>query len=170
MTKVDISKSWAYTEFITAKEQNVLLQFADSVRNLLKGNGPGRYFQDHIEQKYSLPQEYKDVKHRIIDTEDLKDFILDPQFGDFISFNETSGAIHEHKDNNERGFIHTRYNLLLSVPESGGNPIYDGEVINVEERMLWRCEAGLYNHASLPVIGSKPRINISFGFQVRENI
>jgi hypothetical protein len=58
----------------------------------------------------------------------------------------------------------------LSVPDSGGNPIYDGEVINVEERMLWRCEAGLYNHASLPVIGSKSRINISFGFQVKENI
>ena len=132
MTKVDISKSWAYTEFITAKEQNVLLQFADSVRNLLKANGPGRYFQDHIERKYSLP--------------------------------------HEHKDNNEKGFIHTRYNLLLSVPDSGGNPIYDGEVINVEERMLWRCEAGLYNHASLPVVGRKPRINISFGFQMKENI
>ena len=171
MTKVDIPKSWAYTEFITAKEQNVLLQFANSVRSLLRNNGFGRFYQDHIEKVYSLlPQEYNDIKQRIIDTEKLKDFILDPVFGDFISFNETGGAIHEHKDNNEKGFIHTRYNLLLSVPDSGGNPIYNGEVIDVEERMLWRCEAGLYNHASLPVIGSKPRINISFGFQVRENI
>jgi hypothetical protein len=170
MTKVDIPKSWAYTEFITAREQNALLQFANSIRNLLRNNGAGRFYRDHIEQESFLPQEYKDIKQRIIDTEKLKDFIFDPQFGDFISFNEMSGAIHEHKDNNENGFIHTRYNLLLSVPDSGGNPIYDGEVINVEERMLWRCEAGLYNHASLPVIGSKPRINISFGFQVKENI
>jgi hypothetical protein len=57
---------------------------------------------------------------------------------------------------------------LLSVPKSGGNPIYDGEVVDVEERMLWRCEAGLYNHASMPVVGSIPRINISFGFQIKE--
>jgi hypothetical protein len=170
MTKIEISNSWAYTEFISIEEQTVLLKFANSVRNLLQNNGFGRFYQDHIEQKYSLPQEYKDIKQRIINTEKLKDFILDPVFGDFISFNETDGAIHKHKDNNEKGFIHTRYNLLLSIPDSGGNPIYDEEVINVEERMLWRCEAGLYNHASLPVIGSKPRINISFGFQVKENI
>jgi hypothetical protein len=168
--KVDIPKSWAYKEFISLEEQVILLTFANSVKYELKSNGSGRFFQDHIVKKYSLPQEYTTVKQRIIDTEKLKDFILDPQFGDFISFNETAGSIHEHKDYNVDSFIHTRYNLLLSVPDSGGNPIYDGKVIDFEERMLWRCEAGLYNHASLPVIGNKPRINISFGFQVKENI
>lgn len=170
MMKVDIPKSWAYKEFISLGEQVVLLAFANSVKHKLKGNGPGRFFQDHIVEKYSLPQEYISVKQRIIDTEELKDFILDPIFGDFISFNETDGAIHKHKDDNKPGYIHTRYNLLLSVPESGGNPIYDDEIVDIEERMLWRCEAGLYNHASLPVVGNKPRINISFGFQVKGNI
>jgi hypothetical protein len=170
MKKIEIPNSWAYTEFISIEEQTVLLKFANSIRNLLLNNGLGRFYQDQLEKTYSVPQKYKDIKQRIIDTEKLKNFILDPQFGDFISFNETAGSIHEHKDYNVHSFIHTRYNLLLSVPDSGGNPIYDGKVIDFEERMLWRCEAGLYNHASLPVIGNKPRINISFGFQVKENI
>lgn len=170
MTKIEIPNSWAYIEFISIEEQTVLLKFANSIRNLLQNNGLGRFYQDHLEKTHSVPQEYKDIKQRIIDTEKLKNFILDPQFGDFISFNETAGSIHEHKDDNVHSFIHTRYNLLLSVPDSGGNPIYDGKVIDFEERMLWRCEAGLYNHASLPVVGNKPRINISFGFQVKENI
>lgn len=166
--KVIINKSWAYKEFISLEEQAVLLKMAYSVRKNLKSNGSGRFYQDHIDKHYKLSKEYKNVKQRIIDVEELKDFIFDPNFGDFISFNETGGAIHEHKDGNEPGYIHTRYNLLLSIPKSGGNPIYDGEVVDVKERMLWRCEAGLYNHASLPVVGSIPRINISFGFQIKE--
>ena len=168
MMKVNINKSWAYKEFISLEEQAVLLKMAYSVRKNLKSNGAARFYQDHIDKHYKLSNEYNNVKQRIIDIEGLKEFIFDTRFGDFISFNETGGAIHEHKDINESGYIHTRYNLLLSVPESGGNPIYDGKVVDIEERMLWRCEAGLYNHASLPVVGSIPRINISFGFQIKE--
>ena len=168
MMKVNINRSWAYKEFISMDEQAVLLKMAGVVRKNLKPNGFGRFYQDHIDKHYLLSKEYKDVKQRIIDVEELTDYILDTNFGDFISFNDTGGAIHEHKDGNKPGYIHTRYNLLLSVPESGGNPIYDGEVVDVEERMLWRCEAGLYNHASMPVVGSIPRINISFGFQIKE--
>jgi hypothetical protein len=168
--KININNSWAYKEFITVEEQKVLLQFARSIRNDLtvRANGPGRFFLDHIDKHFTLPKEYVDVKQRIIDTENLKDFILDPNFGDFISFNETTASIHEHTDPNESGYIHTRYNLLLSVPESGGNPIYGGKVLDIEERMIWRCEAGLYTHASTPVIGKKSRINISFGFQIKK--
>ena len=54
------------------------------------------------------------------------------------------------------------------MPDVGGNPIYENDIVEVKEKMLWRCEAGLYNHSSVEVRGSKPRINISFGFQIKK--
>jgi hypothetical protein len=87
-----------------------------------------------------------------------------------LSFNYEGAAIHNHKDPNLKNHVHTRYNLLLRLPNGGGNPIYDGKILTVKEKMLWRCEAGLFNHASLAVVGDKPRINISFGFQLGTNI
>ena len=168
MTKIDIPNSWAYKDFITLEEQNVLLEFSNKQQAHLRNNGAGRFYVDHITTKFSVPKEYKIVKQRIIDTENLTDFLLDPTFGDFLSFNTVDGAIHSHTDPNNDGYIHTRYNLLLSVPESGGKPIYDNKIFDIEERMLWRCEAGLYNHASTPVVGERSRINISFGFQIKK--
>jgi hypothetical protein len=168
MTKIDIPNSWAYKNFITPEEQNVLLEFSHKQKAHLQTNGYNRLFVDHIATKLSVPKEYKIVKQRIIDTENLKDFLLDPTFGDFLSFNNRSGAIFPHKDPNTDGYIHTRYNLILSIPDFGGKPIYGNKIFDIEERMLWRCEAGLYNHSSTPVVGDKPRINISFGFQIKK--
>lgn len=168
MTKIDIPNSWAYKDFITLEEQNVLLEFSHKQKEHLQKNGHGRFFIDHIMTKFSVPEELKIVKQRIIDIENLTDFLLDPMFGDFLNFNTNYGAIHPHKDSNNDGYIHTRYNLILSAPESGGKPIYDNEIFDIEERMLWRCEAGLYNHGSTVVFGKKSRINISFGFQIRK--
>ena len=168
MTKIDIPNSWAYKNFITLEEQNVLLEFSHKQYAHLQKNGHGRFYVDHVATKLSVPEEYKIVKQRIIDTENLKDFLLDPTFGDFLSFNTVGGAIHSHTDPNNDGYVHTRYNLILSVPDSGGKPIYDNKTFDIEERMLWRCEAGLYNHASTPVVGVRKRINISFGFQIKK--
>ena len=158
--------TWAYENFISDEEQGVLLEFAFRVRPLLQNNGHGRYYAPHVIDTLNPPKEFFIIKNRIIETEKLTDYELDSIFGDFISFNEDGGAIHPHTDSNHTNRIHTRYNLLLSVPEVGGNPIYDGVVLQVKDKMLWRCEAGLYTHASLPVVGNKPRINISFGFQL----
>lgn len=165
-TKIDLPNTWAYENFISDAEQKVLLEFAFRVKPFLQNNGPGRYYAPHVIETLNPPKEFFDVKNRIIQLENLKDFEVDSIFGDFISFNEEGGAIHPHTDPNHPNRIHTRYNLLLSMPEVGGNPIYNGVVLQVKEKMLWRCEAGLYTHESLPVIKDKPRINISFGFQL----
>ena len=166
MTKIDLPNTWAYENFINDAECEALLKYCYSKRPNFRDNGFGRFYADHIVSRLNPPKVFLDVKQRIIETENFTDYELDSIFEDFISFNEDGGAIHEHKDQNHPNRIHTRYNLLLSVPEKGGNPIYDGQVITVKEKMLWRCEAGKFNHASLPVQGTKPRINISFGFQL----
>jgi hypothetical protein len=167
MIKVFLPNTWAYEDFITDEEQKSLLDFAFSIRSRLQNNGNGRFYADHVVSRLKPPKEFLHVKQRIIETENFIDYEIDSIFEDFLSFNEDGGAIHKHKDQNHPNRIHTRYNLLLSLPEEGGNPIYDGKVIQIKEKMIWRCEAGLYNHASLPVKGTKPRINISFGFQLK---
>ena len=42
--------------------------------------------------------------------------------------------------------------------------ISDNEILEVKERMMWRCDAGLIEHSSIPNKGKIPRINLSFGF------
>jgi hypothetical protein len=72
-------------------------------------------------------------------------------------------------DNGEDDRYYTRrYNILVSLPTEGGNPIYGGEILNVKELMLWRCDAGLVEHSSVPNKGDRLRINLSFGFLMQK--
>lgn len=158
--------TWGYFDFISDDERLVLIDWANDNFSKTKNNGNGRYFIPKVNEWPNLPKEYMLVKQRIIDTDRLN-YIIDPTFGDFLSFNLEGGNIHKHTDPNSTGRTHTRYNLLLSVPDEGGQPIYGGEYkIDYEEKFIWRCEAGKHTHESLPVVGTKPRINISFGFQI----
>lgn len=72
--------------------------------------------------------------------------------------------MHEHRDHNHRGLIHTRFNVLVSKPEAGGEPINNGRMIDVNEGEVWRCNAGLDLHSCTKVVGNKPRIVLSFGY------
>lgn len=36
----------------------------------------------------------------------------------------------------------------------------------LEEKMIWRCEAGKYTHGSTKVESEKPRITLSLGFLI----
>ncbi len=56
------------------------------------------------------------------------------------------------------------------MPNEGGQPIYDGEILDVGERALWMCEASLVKHASVINQGSRMRLNISYGFYVPKSL
>lgn len=111
-----------------------------------------------------LPKEFKEIKQKIISFFNLKDAQQEPVFKDFCGFITETGFVHKHKDPNKDGLIHTRFNVLLSKPISGGIPVIDGKEINVTEGEVWECKAGIYEHWTTPVVGSKPRIVLSFGF------
>jgi hypothetical protein len=34
--------------------------------------------------------------------------------------------------------------------------------------MVWRCVAGKVKHGSVPVVGDKPRITLTLGFQIKD--
>jgi len=160
--------TWGYYDFISEKEQTILLYWAKNNFHRLLPNpiSPNRFFAARVNTFDNLPIEYNIIKQRIIEIDNIIPYKIDPSYGDFLSFNFEGGAIHKHIDSNQRGHIHTRYNLILSKPEQGGHPIYNDKKIPFEERFIWRTQAGKFYHESMPVIGKKPRVNISFGFSI----
>jgi hypothetical protein len=56
------------------------------------------------------------------------------------------------------------------MPNSGGQPIYGDDVLDVKERVLWMCEASLVKHSSVINEGSRMRLNISYGFYIPKQL
>ena len=88
---------------------------------------------------------------------------VEPKFKNLTGNNYMDGVfVHEHLDFAPEGFVHTRCNLMLRKPLDGGNPILDGEEINIEEGDLWLCLASLEVHSTTPIFGGE-RLIFSFG-------
>lgn len=124
--------------------------------------GPNRRFK--VLEGIEYPQEILKVKNLIVDKFKLHKVAQEPMFKDFCGFITEGGYVHKHKDPNQGSLVHTRFNLLVSKPLAGGIAVINGEEVNVEEGEVWRCDAGLYEHWTTPVVGYKPRIILSFGF------
>ena len=93
----------------------------------------------------------------------LKPHCLEPIFKNFIGNHFKDGAsVHEHTDEAPKGFVHTRCNLMLKKPIKGGNPVLDGEEIQIDKNDLWLCLASLEKHYTTPVEGGE-RLIFSFG-------
>lgn len=127
-------------------------------------NGYARQFG--ILQDTNPPEEVWSIKQQVVDMYGLHNAKQEPHFKDYCGFITNGGYIHQHTDPNEGKLIHTRFNVLVSKPNKGGEPIQDGKMIHVEEGDIWRCDAGLVKHWCNQVIGSKPRIVLSFGFLI----
>lgn len=168
MSSTVLPDTYVYKDFISEEERISIFEWAKQAyvdNKLVKNEGSNRFFNTFSSIK-NIPSLILDIKEKIIRRERLNNSRLDPWYGDFLSFNFSGAAIHLHTDPNLDKCTHTRYNLIINKPESGGDILYNGSIIPVEEKMLWRCEAGRYLHGSSAVVGSKPRVNISFGFQI----
>jgi hypothetical protein len=51
---------------------------------------------------------------------------------------------------------------MLKKPLKGGNPVLDGEEIQVDQNDLWLCLASLEKHRTTPIEGGE-RLIFSFG-------
>jgi hypothetical protein len=180
MEKIILSDTYGYEEFITKKEQEELLLWTDSNLHLFRVNTLN---SDNIDAPYGSRRTcklrkvenspldlVKKIKDRVIEIEKINDWILDPKFEDAIGINKEGGSIHLHSDSNLEGYTHVRYNVILSYPNIGGHSIYNGKINELKERMVWRCVAGKVRHGSTPVIGEKPRITLSLGFQIKDKV
>ena len=127
-------------------------------------NGYGRQFG--VLEKFNPPTEVWDIKNKIIDLYGLQSAKQEPLFKDYCGYITNGGAIHKHTDPNDGHLIHTRFNVLISKPIEGGEPIQNDKIISVNEGDVWRCDAGKVLHWCNEVKGDKPRIVLSFGFLI----
>lgn len=129
-----------------------------------KNNPAGANRKFKVLDGNDYPQEALEVKNQIVSAFNLEGKQQEPMYKDFCGFITEGGFVHKHRDPNIGQLTHTRFNVLVSKPLAGGVAVIDGKEINVEEGDVWRCDAGLYEHWTTPVIGAKPRIVLSFGF------
>ena len=168
MDKIKIGSTYGYTDFITIDEQQLLMGWVNDHQSKFQINGPGRKF-GVIQRIVSMPFPLLEIlRQRVVDLESIKDFKPEPVFQDYIGINSTGGAIHTHTDPNQPPYIHTRFNVVLSYPEQGGESLYGNEVNALQERLVWKCIAGKVIHGSTPVVGNKPRITLSLGFLIND--
>lgn len=88
---------------------------------------------------------------------------LEPIYKIFTGIHYEQGAFtHLHKDFAPENYAHVRCNVLLEKPKSGGMPIIDGKVLDIDVGDMWIVLASLELHGSTPISGPN-RIIKSFG-------
>jgi hypothetical protein len=185
--KRHVGKTYCYDEFITVEEQKILRNYILSIQDMMGhavSNGYKKEYDVLIRRSIgtlALKKHYNlepiplvtEIKKRIVDLEDIRPPITDDLIiGDWFGITDEDAFVEPHTDEVEPPYLDyytRRYNVIISMPDEGGQPIYDGDVLDVGERALWGCEAGLVKHASVPNVGSRMRLNISYGFFVPKN-
>lgn len=167
--KQQIGSTYFYDNFISQEEQEVIRNWALRNEKYLIPNSSGPFRSRELFKKIPEKLELLDeIKRKIIEIEELHDNKFEPFRGDFVSIQRNGAKVPTHVDHNPKDTtLHSRrYNVFILLPEKGGLPIYDGEVLNVSERTLLKVESGLISHSTTQVEGEVPRIILSYGFAV----
>jgi len=167
-----MNETYGYVDFISDEEKNTLLKWTFENEDKFFSNKIGEYGEGKkigiLQSIENSPLELVSIiKKRIIEVENINDWVLDPTFQDAIGINRKGGAIHQHTDPNLDGYTHVRYNVILQYPEEGGDSLYNGKINKLQENMVWRCVAGRVVHGSTPVIGDRHRVTLTLGFQIK---
>lgn len=169
MNKILLENTYGYEDFITEEERLFLEEWAIKNHSYLKRNSEGPYRNfGRLDSIPNLPSLIKELKDKLVKLESIEKVIEAPQNADWLGIQKETAFVEPHIDYNgpDNRFYTRRYNILISLPEEGGQPIYGNKVLEVKERMIWRCDAGLVVHSSVPNKGKRPRINLSFGFLI----
>lgn len=167
MNKVILENTYGYEDFITEEERLFLEEWAILNNSNFKRNSEGPYRNfGRLDSLPETPKLVKELKNKLIELESIEKVIEAPQNADWLGIQKETAYVEPHMDYNgpDNRYYTRRYNILISLPEEGGQPIYGNKVLNVKERMIWRCDAGLFVHSSIPNKGQRLRINLSFGF------
>jgi hypothetical protein len=154
-------------EIITKQEQKIILKWIHDNRDKFNINecGKNRKFIS-LRNIYNTPKIIFEIKKRILINENITEWDEDPFFGDLITCNTHGGFIHNHTDPTLPNKTHLRFNLFLSKPIWGGDPIYNNEKLKFKERTYIKYNVNQHYHSSTSVLGFKPRIAISYGISI----
>lgn len=165
--KVNLKGTYGYKNFISDDERQTLLDWVNINEDnfILNKFSNRRFFK--FDKDSTINGLVSEIKNRVITIESISNWKEEPTYMDYIGINYEGGNIHLHTDLNDGDFIHTRYNVILSYPEEGGESIYGKDINVLEENMVWKCVAGKILHGSTPVKGKKKRITLSLGFLIK---
>ena len=139
-----IVKQWSYANKIFPAKDGFITNNAGSGRRFAVCSNP--VFRNEVFKEFGLTPELEE-----------------PIFKNFTGNHYLDGAfVHEHTDPAPDGYVHVRCNLMLQKPQEGGDPIIDGEKLNVQNGDLWICLASLEPHSSTPIKNGE-RFIFSFG-------
>ena len=173
--KHEIGSTYFYDNFITEDEQEIIREWAlRNEKHLIPGpKGPNRSRElfEKIPENLSI---LRDIKTRIIESENLHEIATDSVRGDYLSIQRNHAVVPPHMDitiqpGNGVWYYMRRYNIFISLPEIGGLPIYAGETLNITERSMLKVDAGLVIHGTTQIVGELPRIMLSYGFSIYQN-
>lgn len=162
--------------FISVEEQSELRQIALAYfeTGVLEANakGPHRY-RAKIWGTENCTPFIKRLGGRIIEFFQLQGCPVDPQLGWIISLIEKGGQVHPHYDkypyHDEHNAKHLRCNIMVAKENATGNPVIEGQIIEVPERAVWGFFPSEAEHATQLVDVESPRIVFQFGFVVPKN-
>lgn len=167
MNNSDVYYYGKYSEpILSTEEQQIIVNWIDKNYRLLDHNGYNRYNikLSLLGKKIDIPDCIYKIKQRIIDAEQLHNFIQEPIFEDSIGYMINGGKLHKHTDPNCNNLVHTRFNVYVQLPFEGGYPIYNNNLYKLKERTYICCRAGIDYHECQEVKGDRARIILSFGF------
>ena len=160
-------------EFITVDEQQQMKSIAVNYlkQGILEANprGPGRY-RARIWNTELCTDLISSIGERIIEQFHLEDCPVDHQLGWIISLLQPGAQIQPHIDkypyHDQLNAKHLRCNIMISRDNISGNPVINGNVIDVAERALWGFFPSEQVHCTQVIETIEPRIVYQFGFVV----
>ena len=140
-------------------------------RKIFKFNGDGRQYCNLNNFNFELTNKIKEYqKECYLNLFNISNFEEEKIYGNFIGVHALNNTlVHLHKDpRNEKGYLHFRLLFLIQKPASGGNPIIENVKLKINTGQAWVNFASEWNHSSVPMKGSKPRITLSMGAYINE--
>ena len=167
--KIDYGKTYGYKDFITEDVRVFLLESARKFETLMKGNGTKKMFI--LEDIPDYPKDIVyDLRKEIIELENFVNYKEPTISKNFFAEYGRDSECNVHSDpTREDDYVHIRYNIMLSKPDRGGQTIYGDDFLDIDERVLWKCNSEYYQHGSDTVLSHKPRSIISMGFLIHKD-
>ncbi len=118
-----------------------------------------------------LPDEFWEIRTRVVDLLGIHDLEDDPYKGSFLTLIAPGGKVPEHRDVRLRidgeEFLVLRCNVLFNRPRQGGLPSISSREFDVCAGGMWAFYPTELAHSAAEVRGSECRGSLSFGFLVR---
>lgn len=117
-----------------------------------------------------LSNKVKEFSDKVFDQMQMHKRLIEPSLGRSIVIMKNQGFWQTHIDQvfDLPNYHHIRINFLLQKPTTGGNPIIENNMYNIEEDESWFNLASMWHHSCTEIHGDRERITLSCGHLVEK--